>query len=374
MCKITFPIVLLFGAVFMLTACETEVISPENEQPPFVINRCEDSGISVLRSTSGNSNTRIVSIRLRIVGDTLRVDYEPEPGFYINNVSFHVATSPDDIPQGPEAYRNYLYKSVNSKILIPVLTGEQDFNGYLYMAAFANVGRYDFDPSDDIDCEVTRSNSLESNSYFIHTLRSISSDVAPDTLIGQFPAFCLQGDQRMNVGTIHRVKRLSSYSIDQPKVNGVIDNARNMDLVNWLINQDPARWTRPDGRPANGADIQMAIWRLIETTGRPSGEYIQGLFEESIVNQIVSDAQREGQNFVPGCFEDELIILHKGVIPGINPVDSSYNSGNYQNPNYQVSGYVQRIDCEEVNKFFSQGTSFSSSSSDEAQYFAICIN
>lgn len=361
----------------MFFSCEKDEITLSEVDNPYILNECKMEGINSIRvKNSNNQDEKVLEIKVRVNGDTLVVDYVPQPGYYVNNLSYHIATNPNDIPQGENAHQNYIYKEAGRKIVISVIAKEVDFSGLLYMSAFANIGEYNFSPTDTIECAVTRADKVESKSYFIHSLKSFKTATQADTLMGQYEAFCLQGDQAMNVGAPHTVRRLSSYTADRPKLDGVIDNENNMELVNWIINQDRIRWTRADGNPANGADIQMAIWDLVETTGNPTGMHIEGLYDLNTVAKIVDDAKKSGRGFRPLCGQNELVILHKGVISGYSAVDSTFNTGSYRYPyNYQVSGIVQKIVCQAIKKVYSRGTQFNSSDPIEApQYFAICVN
>lgn len=379
----------MLGFAIFIVACNSddEGVLPE----PFVINECKTVGINTITARNENGKeVKALTIQVTSDQDTLLVEYLTEPGFYVNNLSYHLATDPRDIPRGTTAFRDYTFKEAGRKIVISVLTQEPDFSGLLYMAAFANIGTYPIDAGEEIECNVTRTNSLESQSYFSHSLTNFELnqvgldpntdepiyDTITTTPIGEFAAFCLQGDQAMNTGARHLVRRLSSYSIDRPKLDGVVDDEKNMDLVNWVINQDRTRWMRSDDLPANGADVQSAIWDLVETTGSPTGQYIDGLFDQSTVDRIVEDAKRFGNGFKPGCFQNELIILHKGIIQGFSEVDSTFNTGRYAEPfNYQVSGIVKRIDCDNIQQVFSRGTQFAETDSIGApQYFAVCVN
>ena len=119
-------------------------------------------------------------------------------------------------------------------------------------------------------------------------------------LSGEHPAWCADTDDGIQVGWTFPVNVYSSY---EPLPAGVIDFPENLDLVNWILNQDYI------GEPSPGCggnytwdDIQFAIWALIEDWSPPGPDLCRA-------HEIRDAAQANGEGFVPDCGEMVGIIL-----------------------------------------------------------------
>jgi hypothetical protein len=150
----------------------------------------------------------------------------------------------------------------------------------------------------------------------------------------------------------------------------ILDEPGNVPKVNWILNQPLSQWKRADNAAATGADIQMAIWSLLERTGSPTGTRIQGKFDPTLVEKIVADANKYGKNFRPVCGQKYLIVLHKGALGGIDE-RGNYNKGAYGNPDFQVCGLVKTMECSYDDRAcWPQGKDFDSG---EGSYFGLYI-
>ena len=99
----------------------------------------------------------------------------------------------------------------------------------------------------------------------------------------------------------------------------------NLDLINWIINQDFENTDNGDGTATNytDAEIQGAIWALtngetLESFGVPGGVFVEpGLGTASNGQEIVDLAIANGEGFVAG--EDDLVAV---LVDPVSP-DSS---------------------------------------------------
>lgn len=128
-------------------------------------------------------------------------------------------------------------------------------------------------------------------------------------LDGDYKGWCIDADAGINFNNefTYDVKVLSSYDTELPAMN-LVDKPENMDLVNWIINQDYTGQVAFDDETFTFGDVQRAIWVLLEDD--PGSGTGQGLdnWSEQRVKLILSDALR-GEGFVPSCDEDIAIIL-----------------------------------------------------------------
>ena len=99
---------------------------------------------------------------------------------------------------------------------------------------------------------------------------SRKSPSAAAALTGVYEGWCIDTDRLISDNTNYTAKVYSSY---EPLPAGLVEHPENLDLVNWIINQNYV------GKPAGGSlgnytygDVQLAIWTLIEdqvSTGWP---------------------------------------------------------------------------------------------------------
>ncbi len=353
-------LILLIG----FEGCIFEDILPLNAD---IINYNSDGPCGTVASVDLLSGDKKVgSVTVSINEDTLQVVFFTEPGVYIRYLRYHIGIRAEDFPQdgGNPDTKEFFYDEKTKKILLSALTGSSAFSGNIYIAAFARVAYGDI-LSETGEASIERTHKLGDPSYFVTTL------TVPDRLASEYYAYCLQGDQLMDVDTIHTINLVSSMSPDTSLLESVVDEPQNLDLVNWVLNQQRSTWIRSDNEPATGADIQMAIWRLIESTGTPTGTYIQNKFDPALVNKIVEDARLKGDGFRAVCGQKELIVLHKGPVGELSD-KGNYNTGLYANPNYQVSGIVKTITCSNDERdCWADGTPFPGN---VGTYFGFCID
>jgi hypothetical protein len=125
-------------------------------------------------------------------------------------------------------------------------------------------------------------------------------------LAGTYDGWCIDTYHRISPGNEYQMLVLSSYE-DIPE--GVVDYPENLDLVNWVINQDWLTMISPsDGRLYTWSDVQRAIWELIEDN--PAGTGL-GTWYPDHVAEILDAAYTYGENYVPGgdCNDKVAIIL-----------------------------------------------------------------
>ena len=89
---------------------------------------------------------------------------------------------------------------------------------------------------------------------------------------------------------------------------GIIEHAYNLDLVNWILNQDFV------GKPAGSdgtftyGDVQRAIWELIEDNGTSNTSGL-GTWTPARVKLIKDQASANGEGFAPTCGDFVAVIL-----------------------------------------------------------------
>ena len=125
-------------------------------------------------------------------------------------------------------------------------------------------------------------------------------EITDTSLIGNYDAYCIDTDRGINRDGTLTAQVYSSYDPNLPPEligPGNIEKPENLDLINWILNQNFVGQTA-----ANGAgdftfgDVQRAIWELIDDTNSTGA---LGPWTQEKADQIIALAQANGENFVP---------------------------------------------------------------------------
>jgi hypothetical protein len=130
------------------------------------------------------------------------------------------------------------------------------------------------------------------DSYFNTTLSNAGG------IDGTYDGWCVDVDHGISPG--NNYSRVNVYSSYDPNLPALQDHPDKLPLVNYIINQD-----YPDNGYTFG-DVQRAIWTLIDNRVSTSG---LRTWSQDRVNEILADAQANGQGYIPGCNDDVAIIV-----------------------------------------------------------------
>jgi len=120
---------------------------------------------------------------------------------------------------------------------------------------------------------------------------------------GNYPGWCVDLDHYIYERETYDVKVYSSYGTLPA---GLVEHPENLDLVNWILNQNYVGKPAPDALPYTYGDVQMAIWTLVEDVAVPNN---LGTWSQAHVDAILAAAQASGEGFRPVCGQDVAIIL-----------------------------------------------------------------
>lgn len=124
---------------------------------------------------------------------------------------------------------------------------------------------------------------------------------------GTRDGWCIDTDHGIYFGALYKnVQALSSYS-SAVHSEALVEQPDNMDLLNYVLNQDYVGRVSPSSGVYTYSDVQRAIWALVD------------LYSPSTVRaaEIFADAYTYGEGFVPACNGVAAVIL--------KPMDSSGN-------------------------------------------------
>jgi hypothetical protein len=136
-------------------------------------------------------------------------------------------------------------------------------------------------------------------SYFPHMYITNGGD-----LDGDYYGWCVDTDHTINENTNYTVNVYSSY---EALPAGLVEYPENLDLVNYILNQGYVGTPSPgcSGNYTYG-DLQRAIWALVEDNQSTSG---LGSWSQCRVDEILADANANGEGFVPDCEEEVAVIF-----------------------------------------------------------------
>jgi hypothetical protein len=124
------------------------------------------------------------------------------------------------------------------------------------------------------------------------------------TVYGTYYGWCVDTDRTIGNNTDYTANVYSSY---ESLPTGLVEYPENLDLVNWILNQNYVGQTSPGGYGTyTYGDVQRAIWTLVEDQNSTAG---LGPWNQNRVNEILAAAQANGEGFEPGCGEVVAVIL-----------------------------------------------------------------
>lgn len=234
------------------------------------------------------------------------------------------------------------------KFVVDNVSSDDELNNLKYWAAHAVVSLRDavtaFNESlpDQVTFKMTDGPSSGDTSYWKNTVTS------PDEtwLNGTFDGWCVDTGRTMSAGTTYKANVYSSLEDDLTRI---VDKSLNLDRVNWLLNNadllvgqslydeisfgtssnanspdyvNGGEGVAIDGTGANlgvitYADIQRAIWGLIDDTQSTSG--LSG-WSAARADEIADRAYVYGKDFAPEC-DDKVAVIFQ-------PINSTGNTVN----------------------------------------------
>lgn len=119
-------------------------------------------------------------------------------------------------------------------------------------------------------------------------------------LDGMYDGWCADYDRWLDTNILHDAYVYSSYE-ELPA--DLIEFPENLDLVNWILNQNFVGKESPGGLGIYTiGDVQIAIWLLLEDECCLGGVTPRA-------EEIVEAAKANGEGFIPGCFDLIGVIL-----------------------------------------------------------------
>ncbi|MFW9970747.1 MAG: thioester domain-containing protein [Candidatus Odinarchaeota archaeon] len=162
-----------------------------------------------------------------------------------------------------------------------------------------------------------------------------------DILDGIFNGWCIDTDRSIvDFPTTYCAYVYSSY--DEYLPSSMIEYPENLDLINWIVNQDFVGQAYSATEQYTMGDVQVAIWTLTENwiPDPPFLENNVGPYKQYRVDTIVASAQANGEGFIPGCIppQNRMVVL---LFP--------HDCGTFEFPVAQITFIPFPIPCVQVN-------------------------
>jgi hypothetical protein len=144
-----------------------------------------------------------------------------------------------------------------------------------------------------------RGNGWAMNSYFDVSVADWGG------LSGTYEGWCVDVDRHLSFKETYSALAFSTYDLPFPA--GIIAHPENLDLINYLLNQDFVGQESPGGfGPYTFSDVQRVIWGLLDTHNSESG---LKEWDQNRVDEILADVLANGEGFVPQCGQVYGVVL-----------------------------------------------------------------
>jgi len=322
-------IIILVCSVFLLWGCGQDPISPQAEDVsfngPVVLHHTAASPFETDLIADGGDPTTEADVGDVLIwndADNLYVKYviedptpsDPRDDWHITETHLAVGDNFDeDIPTtgsgnpkiGHFPYSMFHDPSVSEyTYTIPLTDVDLSFGELAYIAAHAVVCQYG--GLDGLEYSLPPSVTMKvqypqagGQAYFPNVTVTNGG-----FLNGSYPGWCVDTDNTIGQNTNYTANVYSSY---ESLPAGTVEFPENLDLVNWILNQNYVGQTSPNGFGTyTYGDVQRAIWTLVEDNLSTAG---LGNWNQNRVDEILAAAYASGENFEPGCDEYVAVVL-----------------------------------------------------------------
>lgn len=246
-------------------------------------------------------------------GINLHVEYVVDlGGWHLVETHLAVGDSSGDIPQtkkgnpipGKFDYKHPDIYDVTDEYVVPLADFGFEADDNIAIAAHAVVETMAGCETNIIELEAALPDQVTMVLAFPGGDSTFNVTISGGNIIdGTFDGFCIDTDHYILSGTTYIANVYSSY---ETLPTGLVEFPENLDLVNYILNQNWYGQTSPSGGTYTYGDIQRAIWALIEDNQSTAG---LGPWSQARVDEILADAYANGEGFVPGCGEYIAVVL-----------------------------------------------------------------
>ena len=306
---------MLTAVVFLFTACQKEEgsVNPTTATSESGFHKSTGDIVTKMIAGGGKYDLNCTGIEVGTItvnddGTTITVTYQiTEPGWMID--ATHLYVGPENgIPSGKKGnIKNGHFpfggEHTPAETTVEIILTDDDYpTGDYVIAAHADVSG-NLDGSVEDFCE-----SLpETATIYLVTNKPISYVAITITdggwLNGVYEGWCV--DQAEPISTGYEYELSDVYCSYEELPDGIIHDTANLDLVNWIINQDYVGTASDCGGNFIVMDVQEAIWYLVddEWEANPTCRTLE----------IIAEAEANGEGYVPGCGDEIAVIFDPGT-------------------------------------------------------------
>lgn len=364
MSKNLFLIFFFVLGLILFNSCNDNSFVPDNpEDSHSLIPEKNDNYNTANYIIWAGKNYNIGNLTIKNDDNILTITYKTSPGYFLTETSFHIADSWQEIPQNngvvqPDKF-NYKSIEINDTNFIEyqVLLNDIDKNddNEIFIAAHCIV------KSESNDSIYIFPSSVNMNYYGPENFGYPSSFNikinSPQNVVGFFDGWCLGYNVEFNE---NNYDAKTFYSYTDGILNTQLNHYKNLDLINWVINQHFVGKFSLCNEVFNVRDVQIAIWYLLNQFNDSDWEnerlsYWDGYASECRVKEIVEMAFNEGRGYIPVCGEYMGIVLEptngyqpvliENKIPcgffGEQTCWAGYENKDFTFSNYDSSKYIK---------------------------------
>lgn len=241
--------------------------------------------------------------------ENLYVQYAVDPGWNLGLTHLAASTSLSGIPQTkkggpiPGKFKFDKYLVGPGYYVVPLSKLKAGAGDELYIAAHGEV-----------TAGSTGTPTLPAKAYMtVSAPYPDAPSYLPEILVsggteldGTYPGWCLDADKIIVSGVTYYNTTVHSSYAALPE--GMVEQPGNMDLLNWVLNQEYVGQPSPSGGVYTYGDVQAAIWLLVDN-GLPRNTTSLGSWSQERTDEIVAAAYASGEGFIPGCGDSIWIII-----------------------------------------------------------------
>jgi hypothetical protein len=291
------------AAMALLTGAAEAVVTVERATAKSIGNcvGIEGCGADIV----DQSGAIVATVETEQDGTTVTVSYDATPKYITKIFLLAKDSSSTEVYSSFEELAEPVQTAVLSFDVAGLSPGEcLSFETYIEFQATGDDPTFNLDDlaglllPDEVTMQVEYAGSSGNPSYFDTTVSN------GGILDGTYDGWCVDTSRGITSGQTFTAEVYSSY---ESLPAGIVDFPLNLDLVNWIINQNYPGTASPGGFGTYSfSDVQRAIWQLIDDTQSDAGLID---WNENRVQEILDAADAAGEGFLPQCGQTVAVIL-----------------------------------------------------------------
>ncbi len=138
---------------------------------------------------------------------------------------------------------------------------------------------------------------------------------------GNYDVYCVNQHVDISLSVNYSI---NAYGLSDPAIGvlGMANNPANLDLVEYVFNQNYPGQSAGVNGTFNSDDVQVAIWTLLDGSVTPASLTVTPAYSQARVDEIVAAAIANGEGYVAACGNLKAYIFNPvaagcGLAPGL---------------------------------------------------------